>query len=231
MNETNNSKMQSIITWGIFVLILALIVWGLIAAGNKNSGLTTEVVTLAKPVSASDWTIGSSTAPVTMVEYADFQCPACQTYAPLIQQLIEQEGNKLFFVYRYFPLPQHSNAISSAEAAQAAGLQGKFWEMHDKLFANYADWEDLADPTSIYLGYAQAIGISTTTFLKDMTSAPVVKLVKDSYQEAIDSKLDYTPTIFINGKRIVNPQSFAAFKKVIDDAASSTVSVATSSAK
>ena len=227
MNQQNTSKLQRFFNWGIFIVILGLIIWGLVAAGNKAPGQATNPsspIALNKPISSADWTIGSSSAPVTIVEYADFQCPACQTYAPLITQLLAAEGGKVYFAYRYFPLPQHQNAVSSARAAQAAGLQGKFWEMHDKLFANYAEWQDNSDPTSIYLGYATAIGISTTTFYKDYSSTAVADVVSNGYQESVANDLSYTPTFFVNGTRIVNPQGYDAFKKVIDDAATVAVS-------
>jgi protein-disulfide isomerase len=178
---------------------------------------------------------------VTIVEYADFECPACQDYYPILKQLIADENgtasasgagaNRIFFVYRYFPLPQHPNAIISAEAAQAAGVQGQFWAMHDLLFANYTDWENLSDPTSIFLGYAAKIGISTTTFLADLTSPAVDKVVTDSYQADTTAGLDYTPTLFINGNRIDNPSTniYADLKTLVDAAAGGAAS--SSSAK
>ena len=101
--------------------------------------------------------------------------------------------------------------------------------MHDQLFANYADWEDNSDPTSIYIGFAATIGISTTTFYKDYTSKVVADAVTNSYQESVSNNLSYTPTFFVNGVRIANPQGYDAFKKVIDDAASSASSTAMSS--
>ena len=239
----HTGKMKRIGFWGFFVIIIALIVWGLVAANGKSAGSSasgTAPTTLPAPVTASDWSIGSSTAPVTIVEYADFECPACQDYYPILKQLIADENgtastsgagaNRIFFVYRYFPLPQHPNAIISAEAAQAAGAQGQFWAMHDLLFANYTDWENLSDPTSIFLGYAAKIGISTTTFLADLTSPAVAKVVTDSYQADTTAGLDYTPTIFINGTRIDNPGSniYAGLKAMVDAAASGTPPTAAS---
>jgi protein-disulfide isomerase len=221
-------KMKRIGFWGFFVIIIALIVWGLVAANGKSSGSSpsgTAPTTLPSPVTASDWSMGSSSAPVTIVEYADFECPACQDYYPILKQLITDENGTVRFVYRYFPLPQHPNAIISAEAAQAAGMQGQFWAMHDLLFANYTDWENLSDPTSVFVGYAAKIGISTTTFLADLTSPAVDKVVTDAYKADTTAGLDYTPTLFINGTRIDNPSTniYAGLKAMVDAAASSSV--------
>jgi protein-disulfide isomerase len=241
MNEnTTNKKLKRVAFWGFFVIIIALIIWGLVAANGKSSstsGASGSPSTLPAPVTASDWTIGSSSALVTIVEYADFECPACQDYAPILKQLVADEnsstgtsggnGDRVRFVYRYFPLPQHPNATISAEAAQAAGAQGQFWAMHDMLFANYSDWENLSDPTSIFIGYAAKIGISTTTFLADLTSPAVDKVVTDSYQTDVSAGLNYTPTVFINGTRIDNPSGYAGLKALVDAAASSSISGAT----
>src|ERR1700683_1475338 len=113
MNEnTNNPKMKRIAFWGFFIIILGLIIWGLVAANGKTTGgpgSNGAPATLPSPVTASDWTEGSSSAPVTIVEYADFECPACQAFYPVLKQLIAAENadgaNRVFFAYRYFPLP------------------------------------------------------------------------------------------------------------------------------
>ena len=186
---------------------------------------STAPVTLENPVTSSDWTLGSSTAPVTLVEYGDYQCPSCGAFYPVIKQLLSDEGpSRVYFVFRNFPLPQHPNAMISAEAAGAAGLQGQYWAMHDLLYANQNDWVNLAHPTSVFEGYASKIGINTTQFLKDLKSPDVYNRVISDLKQAQQNNLDYTPTFFINGVRITNPDSYTAFKQLIDNAASSTAS-------
>jgi protein-disulfide isomerase len=220
-----NPILKRSLFWGVFIVIIGLIIWGMIVASGKsaataaNGGVTP--IALSHPLSSDDWTLGSSTAPVTLVEYADFQCPACAAYAPVISQLIASSSGEIYFGYRYFPLPQHQNALSSAYAATAAGLQGKFWEMHDLLFTNQVTWQDVADPTSIYVGYAKTLGLDITKFTADMASDAVKARVAAGAADATASGLDYTPTLFLNGKRIANPQSYAAFKALIDAAAQS----------
>ena len=228
MNQTNNPSidpaLKRSIFWIIFIVIVALITWGMIVAGNKaspaaNGGVT--AIALNKPVTSADWTIGSSTAPVTLVEYADFQCPACAAFHPIVKQLLAEDGAKIYFAYRYFPLPQHANGMTSAGAAEAAGLQGRFWDMQDLLFTNQLNWQDLPDPTSVFVGYATTLGLDKTKFLADMASPSVKTKILASLQDANDNNLDYTPTFFVNGKRIANPAGYAAFKTLIDNAAQS----------
>jgi protein-disulfide isomerase len=110
---------------------------------------------LEVPVRESDHVLGSLSAPVVIVEYADFQCPTCQMVSPLLHQLVEEGEGKVAVVFRYFPLPQHEHAIPAARAAEAAGLQGKFWEMHDTLFENQATWEKNTNPATVFGEYAR----------------------------------------------------------------------------
>jgi len=220
-----SQKLKKILTWGGFIIIIGLIIFGLIAANKKAQGITDSnaPVTLNNPVTSSDWSIGSSTAPVTLVEYGDYECPSCGAFHPVLQQLLAAEGpSRVYFIFRNFPLPQHANAMISAEAAGAAGLQGQYWAMHDMLYTNQNDWVNVPDPTSIFEGYASKIGINTTQFLKDLTSPDVYNRVVSDLKQAQQNNLDYTPTFFINGVRITNPQSYAAFKQLIDDTISST---------
>ena len=213
-----NHIAKRIIYWGIFLIIVALIVWGMIAAGKKDSKVAPDApLALLNPVVETDWIIGSSSAPVTLVEYSDFECPSCAAYAPVVSKLIKEEGANLRFVYRHFPLPQHNNAIIAAEAAEAAGLQGKFWEMHDILFTNQNEWESISDPRSKFASYAQSIGVNTATFLKDIDLDVVRNRVSEGYKQSEQNGLSYTPTFFVNGHRITNPKGYDAFKKLIDD--------------
>jgi protein-disulfide isomerase len=137
---------------------------------------------------------------VTLVEFSDFQCPACSAVQPMLTQLLTKYQGKVKFVYRYFPLVSiHKNAQMSAQAAEAAGLQGKFWEMHDKLFITQTAWEGIADPKEIFVGYARDLGLDTTKFATDLVSAPVVDEVNADSAAATRYNLQGTPTFFVNG--------------------------------
>jgi protein-disulfide isomerase len=191
----------------------------MIAAAKKSAPIDpTAPLALLNPVVATDHMLGTSSAPVTLVEYSDFECPSCAFFNPIVTKIVKEEGDKVRFVYRHFPLPQHGNAIIAAQAAEAAGLQGKFWEMHDLLFTHQNEWETIADPRAKFSSYAQTIGVNTVTFLKDIDSEVVQGRVSQDYKESVKNNLSYTPTFFVNGWRIQNPKTYEAFKKIIDDA-------------
>ncbi|MEK7193079.1 MAG: thioredoxin domain-containing protein [Patescibacteria group bacterium] len=198
------------------ISLLAVIVVGIITLsmlGGKNSGLSAS---LSDAVLPSDWTVGNPEATVSLVEYSDFQCPACGAYYPLIQTITEEFKDQVKFTYRNFPLRQiHINADLAARSAEAAGLQGKFWEMHDLLFENQSDWSTSSEVGSLIDGYAKEIGLDLAQFKSDVESKEVADKVEKDYQSGVASKVSGTPTFFLNGKKIENPQSYDQFKAVI----------------
>ena len=156
--------------------------------------------------------LGPADAPITLVEFADFQCPYCrqweqQTYKPLL----EAYPGKIRFVYRDFPLTQiHPNAMPAAEAAQCANEQGKFWDFHDKLFGG----ENLGD--DVYRQYAQDLGLDVTKFSDCVTSHKYAKNIQADSDFASNLGINSTPTFFVNGLAIVGAQPLGAFTSVID---------------
>lgn len=156
--------------------------------------------------------LGPADAPITLVEFADFQCPYCrqweqQTYQPLL----EKYKGKIRFVYRDFPLTQiHPNAQPAAEAAQCANEQGKFWDFHDKLFSS----ENLGD--DVYKQYAQELGLDMTKFDECYTSHKYAQAITDDANFAINLGVNSTPTFFINGLAIIGAQPLSSFTSVID---------------
>ena len=158
---------------------------------------------------------------MTLVEYADFQCPACAAYHPVVNQLLDAYKNKIFYVYRIFPLEQaHPNALVSAQAAYAAYQQGAFFSYGDLLFTKQTDWADLADPRNTFISYAQTLKLNVSKFTADMNSSDTQKYVKDSENEALNEGINQTPSFFINGKLIQNPTNLDDFKKLINAALS-----------
>ncbi len=214
--EKRNSLFKKIALWAGIALFLVIGVWGIYAASTQPSSSPTPSITMPK-VTTSDFQTGSPSGNVTLVEYADFQCPACKAYYPVVKQLQKDYGDRLHFVYRFFPLENvHKNAESSARAAYAAALQGKFWEMHDTLFQNQDAWAGLSDPTDTFTDYAKTLGLNVDQFRKDYTSNAASKFVENAYQTALNMGLQGTPSFFINGKFIENPQGYQPFKDLID---------------
>lgn len=155
---------------------------------------------------------GPAEATVTMVEFSDFQCPFCARSTPLIDQVIQAYPKELKFVYKEFPLPMHPNAMPASRAAVAAQRQGKYWEMHDKLFAN----QQALQPDN-FKQYAQELGLDVAKFEQDMNSPDVQGQIAEDMQLARQSAVSGTPTLFLNGKKVQN-RSFEGLKQMIDEA-------------
>ena len=156
--------------------------------------------------------LGPANAPITLVEFADFQCPYCrqweqQTYQPLL----DAYPGKIRIVYRDFPLTSiHPNAMPAAEAAQCANEQGKFWPFHDKLFSG----ESLSD--DIYKQYAQELGLDMVKFNDCLSTHKFAQQIQDDSNFATNLGINSTPTFFINGLAVIGAQPLEAFKSVID---------------
>jgi len=153
--------------------------------------------TLVPPVSAQDHIQGPSDAPVTLVEYGDYQCPYCGEAHPVVKRLQKALGKQLRFVFRNFPLTQaHPYAMIAAELAEAAGLQGKFWQMHDWIFEHQDDLEP-----DILPSWAEKVGLDLTEFGNASKQEAVTKRILEDVEGADGSGVDGTPCFFINGTR------------------------------
>ena len=140
---------------------------------------------------------------VVLVEFSDFQCPACLTVQEPLKQILKKYEGKITFVYRHFPLISiHKNAMVAAYAAEAAGLQGKFWEMHDLLFAKQAEWSDLSDPRGKFGEYITQLEIDLDRFKSDLESQAVKDVVAVDLLATTRYRLSGTPTFFVNGVKV-----------------------------
>jgi protein-disulfide isomerase len=156
-----------------------------------------ESATLTPPVSARDHFQGPADAPVTLVEFGDYQCPYCGAAYPVVKQLQKKLGKKLRFIFRNFPLTQaHPYALVAAEAAEAAALQGKFWEMHDLIYENQASLEPDVLPA-----WASKLGLDLEKFGAAIRKGEVTKRIKEDRMSGIESGVNGTPCFFINGVR------------------------------
>jgi len=159
---------------------------------------------LNTPVNAEqDHIVGPANAPVTLVEYGDFECPFCGRSYPAVRRLRAELGDRLRFVFRHFPRPEHPHARHAAQAAEAASAQGRFWEMHDQLFEHQAA---LAD--SDLAQYATNLGLDVERFRHDLTSRVSVDRVQRDVQSGAHSDVHGTPTFFINGVKHEGPDTF-----------------------
>lgn len=163
----------------------------------------------AKPVDMSQiigdarWATGSAEPKVTIVEFSDFQCPACKASSPLIRQIIEDNREKVRLVYRHFPITSaHKNALEAAVATEIAGVKGKFWEMHDMLFERQDEWSDSGKPREVFAKYAEEIGISRDEFNAGWNSSDYEKKVREDMRDARVVGVSSTPSIFVDDSRV-----------------------------
>lgn len=170
---------------------------------------------------ASNHVIGNGSKKVTLIEYGDYQCSACAAYMPIVTSVVEKYKDEIFFQYRNFPLEAiHQNARAASRAAEAAALQGKFWEMNASLFQNQKSWESTGDPLTLFTSYAKQIGITDTVkFTTDYKSTKVNDIINADLREGQKFNISGTPTFILNGKKITeNPRDQASFEKLIVNA-------------
>ncbi len=191
-----------------FAAIIAVVAIGI------KSQLAPQQVDVSKLIRAQSEHTGNSSAKVTLVEFGDYQCPACKAAYPAVKRITDSyTPNPDFnFVFRNFPLPQHQNAQISAEAAEAAGAQGKFWEMHDALYENQAQWSDSTKPLDLFLGYAQKIGLDINKFKQEVESNKYADLISGDLQDGQDLGINSTPTFYLNGQQLTGLSSFEDIK-------------------
>jgi len=136
---------------------------------------------------------------IVLVEYGDYECPHCQEVYPILHELKERMGNRLAYVYRHFPISrQHPNAQLAAEAAEAAAVQGKFWEMHDRLYRNQKEWAELEDPRPVFLSYARQLNLNIDQFTNDLGSNIIDQKISADLQKGASMGVTGTPTVFLD---------------------------------
>ncbi|MFH1244235.1 MAG: thioredoxin domain-containing protein [bacterium] len=201
--------MKTVITFVVITLGVLLGVGGLLwQFGSKTE---TTIADIAGEARYSD-----GTGSVVLVEFSDFQCPACATIQASLSQVLAKYNEKVQFVYRNFPLTNiHKNATRAAWAAEASYQQGKFWEMHDKLFAKQQEWSELTDPSEKFGVYAAELGLEKDKFLVDMNSQATKDIVETDVLAATKYRLQGTPTFFVNGMQTEFEQLETKIKELV----------------
>jgi protein-disulfide isomerase len=176
---------------------------------------TLSTIKLALPVSQRDHIIGPETAPVTLLEYGDYECPYCRRAHVVIQKLRQLIGDRFRFAFRNFPLKEvHPHAQQAAEAAEAAGEQGKFWEMHDTLFEH----QNALDGVSL-LQYATLLGLDIRRFTRELTAHVHAERVLEDFATGVQSGVTGTPAFFIRELRFEGPHDLESLLTAIQSAA------------
>lgn len=206
-----DKKIAVLITGVCFLILFGGILLSSKSSSTSNLGRTVNIADLNGDARHAK---GNPEAKVTVVEVADFQCPACAQAHPYIKALVDAHPDDLYFVYRHFPLSQHKNAFTASEASEAAGDQGKFWEMYDILYQKQSDWEGSDASIDKFTEYAKELGLNTEQFKKDLTDHKFKDIVQKDLDNGIKIGINSTPTFFINGKEYTG--NFTYIKSVVE---------------
>lgn len=145
---------------------------------------------------------GKSDAEITVVEFSDFQCPACRAVQPLLKEIEQSRGESVRLVYRHFPLRSiHPNAVSAAKAAEAAANQEKFWEYHDLLFEKQSEWEKENAPRERFISYAKDLGLDVDRFAKDFDGEEILKRIEEDERDGNTLSISGTPSVYVNNRK------------------------------
>jgi len=204
---------------GIGLATVAIIIGGAVLFSRVPTEPENEIVTEAtKPLLVKDDShqTKKENAKITIVEFADLQCPACGAAHPIVKAMKEEYKDSVNFVFRHFPLDSHKNAFAAALASEAAAKQGKFWEMQDKLFDTQEDWSDEANPTNKFVDYAKELGLNEEEFKKSLESREFEAKIRSDYMDGVSLGVSSTPTTFINGVKRPGVILAEEFKTLVD---------------
>ena len=200
-----------------FLIIAVVLVAAVLVAWNlKQSAVEAPVATptpnpshpvipakVAEPGADPPHALGDAKAPVTLEEFGDFQCPPCGLLHPVLKTMEHEFGPRLRIIFREFPLaPTHQYALAAARSAEAAGMQGKFWEMHDLLYENQKSWSNAFDVRPIFEGCATKIGLNLEKFRSDLSGETVAKRILEDGKRGRSLGVQGTPTVFMNGSEV-----------------------------
>ncbi len=229
MEKQQNSSLPLMIIGGVLLVVVLGGIWlyqtsaskpNASLAGNTNKTANTQ---LSPPKDLKPGAIppnfkGATNSPVVIEEFADFQCPACAGVHPKMNEITGLYGSRIKFIYRNFPLPMHAKAYDAAVAAEAAGIQGKFWDMQNLLFQNQKTWETQADHKKTFEDYAQTLGLDVEKFKNDMASTIAKQRVDADVQRGRSVGVSQTPSVYINGRLIPYESVDVPSLKLIIDA-------------
>ncbi|MDQ3239580.1 MAG: DsbA family protein [bacterium] len=207
---------ESKVIIGVVVTTVIVLIAGVMVMSSSQPPVPSAKVETSTTLHGDAYSKGPKDAKVKIAEYADFQCPACAVSFPIMKEIISDYGDKIYFEYHHYPLKQHAWSQVSAEAAEAAGAQGKFWEYHDMLYAKQNDWAESKDAKSIFSKYAAELKIDQKKFDEDLKNNTHRQKVLNSFNRGNTLSVQATPTYFVNGVRYEGGLNKEDWKKIID---------------
>lgn len=198
--------------WAI-IAVIVVIFGGILFFNNHKAGAPSSSSSVA-----TNHVEGEGKDGLTLVEYGDYQCPYCGQFYPIVKAVQEKYNAQIHFQFRNLPLLQvHQNAFAAARAAEAADMQGKFWQMHDMLYENQNSWAQSSTPEAAFAQYAAQLGLDVNKFKQDAASSKVNDLINADIAAFLKTGNDEsTPTFFLDGKKIQPGYSVQEFSKIID---------------
>jgi protein-disulfide isomerase len=198
--KTNFTAVGALILAALFIIIYLVL-----RPGNDNS-----------VVLDTEWIKGNPEADITLIEYSDFQCPACQQRVDIIKKLSNEFSRRVKIVYRHYPLTQHQHAFYASQASEAAGVQGKFWEMHDMIFDNQSLWSNMSssEVEKEFFSYAKDLELDLEQFKDDIESRAVRKAVESDKDLGVEARVSGTPSFYLDGQP-VTINSYEAGRQLI----------------
>ncbi|MCE7936281.1 DsbA family protein [Candidatus Saccharibacteria bacterium CPR2] len=212
--------------WIILTVCVLLLVGIFVVASKQedekksDNPSYTEFINEPLVVRENDHKRGASQPKVTLIEFADFQCPACGSFYPILKQLESDFPQDLQMVFRHFPLTNiHPNAMSAHRAAEAAAKQGKFFEMHDLLYENQQQWSESSSTQLVFEAFAKQLGLNEEQFKQDLSNEDAFNFISAQSDGGRKLGLSGTPSFYINGERIENDKisSYEDFKRLIEE--------------
>lgn len=209
MNMTNEAKILA----GIVVATVVLVVGAIFFLSKPEKPVIINAETLIKDDSLK---MSTDSAKLTIVEFGDFQCPACKAAHPGLKQAIADYPGQINFVFRHYPLPMHPNAQPGARAVEAANRQGKAWEMFDKLFDSQDEWAPEANPTEKFKQYAKELGMDPEKLAADMGDSAIQDKINKDIADGNTAGVNATPTLFFNNEKYNKGIGYQDFKAEIE---------------
>ncbi len=196
------------ITIGVIVVSLLVLGVGGYLISQSSGTVNNDPIELVQKVK------GNPEAEVVLSEYSDFQCPACAAFQPVLNDVMEQYGDQLRLEYNHFPLISiHRNAEQAARASEAAGVQGQFWEFHDLLFERQQTWSQSINPRTVFIGYAEELGLNVEQFTRDLDNRNIREAVQNEMRAGRELSITGTPTFFLNGE----PMQYETFNDFVTE--------------
>jgi protein-disulfide isomerase len=233
-------KTKRIFFWAGYIILIGFLGWWLIVTiiksrsgisqntssqkidlqNTSSQNINAQNIGTPAKVTFQDQILGPVDAPVTLIEYGDFECQICSEYAAIVERLAKEFTTNLCIVFRHYPLPQHSNAMIAAAASEVVAKYGKFWNMYKILNANQASWSGLPEQElrTLLADYAVKLGLDEQQFLRDLNNPAVYQKIEKDRFDAVSIRIHSTPSFFINGRSIPLPRGYEQFKAVIDAA-------------